>query len=82
MCIFLVYILCVHCRLLFKDLEIGCNCQTFLDSVFQKVMLGLDIMGSGTAEFLSPSFGAEPNSCVSNTDSKPASVVGSLNNKI
>ena len=41
-------------------------------------MLGLDIRGSGTAEFLSPSFGVEPNSYVSNVDNKAASVVGSI----
>lgn len=41
-------------------------------------MLGLDIMGIGTAEFLRPSFGAEPNSYVSNVDSRAASVVGSV----
>lgn len=41
-------------------------------------MLGLDVMGSGTAAFLSPSFGAEPNSSVSNADTKPASIMGSV----
>lgn len=41
-------------------------------------MLGLDVAVSATAEFLSPSFGAEPNSHVSKVDNKPASVVGSI----
>lgn len=68
----------MHCRLLIRGLEIGCNYQTFLDSVFQKHMLGLDVVVSGTAEFLSPSFGAEPNSHVSKVDNNPASIVGTV----
>lgn len=45
-------------------------------------MLGLGIMGSGTAEFLSPIFGAEPNAYVLNADNKPGSEWGVLNNKM
>lgn len=73
-----VYILCGHCRLLFRGLEIGCNYQTFLDSISQKHVLGLDIVGSGAAEFLNPNFVPKPNSHVSSVDNKPASVAVSI----
>lgn len=71
-----VYIPCGLCRLLFRGLEIGCNYQTFLDSVSQKHILGLDIVGSGTAGFLSTNFVPKPSSYMSSVDNKPASIVG------